>query len=994
MTQAKNTAITKWLKNIADSKIETEASCHDNDSNYWIGNPGKPINDEIRQEIEEARRAAFTKGFAKNSANFEDINFNASLEDWQLYAISALCCYLAGLWADHDLNIHNNPDIEMYFAANASALFSRNGFLDAEPEIYVTSIELIRLLLKEVESEETSERVIKKMLMMIEVENSKMKRKGGKLIPKDKSVVKNKLTDHIQFYIGTIESKIREPFENIKPEVSVLHIGPSAAKPFNTLITQGMSDQEMEVPVVYEYASKRIELMISLPAYWRLDADSLEQEEWAWPVDMLHKASLYPFVKNTHFEVGHTIDTGNPDDFAGFSCAIVTLSNETPEEFDKVEINGRNISFLCLYTLYEEELKLKLAEGAQQLRQLIHEKGENTTIIKPGRENYALEWFRDSFQSEESDGNNEIDFEKLSRLASQSSQPRAAEKSDEGEDPIKESNLIKEWCDSVVLNMLERAQNEIPISVMINLARTIDEQQELSAKELSIENSYKYALASTFALDANQAVYEWGKGKAVERIVKQLGDSSEEIELLCPGIIQLTLKLTPYVWVYEHKFSLDEAEDMRDRAWKKLCELSGPYSRKTKINIMEQAGRNYLGMRNLKSDLDACIIDWEEAAHRQGLLGWEEWEAGLFGGITYEALDSCQCPSDDENSQESLSKYLGSRLDNEIFYEDQYFAFIRISTEIFVERVNSQHGIDLDSASTYWAEAIMSSIEKIRAHKADQTLKDRRKSFGRRLTEFKWYLQYQWNLVTSKNRPDHAPGENMFSLRLYDIERDLGQNDFEQLISKAGGLQEFQQLLDWCNINQSRFTIRTINVLIDNGDVELGAKLLLHAKDAMNSGSLKMHIKYAEILLLAMDGFICFTNLSRIINSSQVLGSISLLFFYWVIWRPFWILVFMPDDNFFFSLDLVQIQKSCNWIIRFFRYFGIGLAALWFVEKLKITDFGSFDFWLCVVCGLSVTAYAESAAICAWTFWKNGCIGFFKELSRFKKAAGYKINKV
>lgn len=158
MTQAKNTAITKWLKNIADSKKETEDSCHDNDSNYWIGNPGKPINDEIRQEIEEARRAAFTKGFAKNSANFEDINFSGSLEDWQLYAISALCCYLAGLWADPDLDIHNNPDIEMYFAANASALYSRNGFLDAEPEIYVTSIELIRLLLKEVESEETSER--------------------------------------------------------------------------------------------------------------------------------------------------------------------------------------------------------------------------------------------------------------------------------------------------------------------------------------------------------------------------------------------------------------------------------------------------------------------------------------------------------------------------------------------------------------------------------------------------------------------------------------------------------------------------------------------------------------------------------------------------------------------------------------------------------------------------------------------------------------------
>ena len=110
MTQVNGTAITEWLKEIADRKKEREASCHDDESTQWFGNPGNPINTEVRKEIEEARRSGYTRGFAKKSAAFGSIKLDESLDEWRIYGISALCSHLAGLWVDNELDIHNNPD--------------------------------------------------------------------------------------------------------------------------------------------------------------------------------------------------------------------------------------------------------------------------------------------------------------------------------------------------------------------------------------------------------------------------------------------------------------------------------------------------------------------------------------------------------------------------------------------------------------------------------------------------------------------------------------------------------------------------------------------------------------------------------------------------------------------------------------------------------------------------------------------------------------------
>ena len=96
-----------------------------------------------------------------------------------------------------------------------------------------------------------------------------------------------KIEDHIRTHIGKVDVVWHELISDLV-HIDVHHVPPSPERDFHTLITTGMSDHPMNVPLVaqdFQYA----ELMIYLPASWpcrfELGAESeLSDERNYWPI--------------------------------------------------------------------------------------------------------------------------------------------------------------------------------------------------------------------------------------------------------------------------------------------------------------------------------------------------------------------------------------------------------------------------------------------------------------------------------------------------------------------------------------------------------------------------------------------------------------------------------------------------------------------------------------------------------------------------------------
>lgn len=80
--------------------------------------------------------------------------------------------------------------------------------------------------------------------------------------------------------------------------IDVHFVKPSAEFPFIRLVTSGMSDLPMTTPP--EVAVPRyIELMMTLPADWKLDQSALEDENWYWPIGFLKYFARLPHKYQT-----------------------------------------------------------------------------------------------------------------------------------------------------------------------------------------------------------------------------------------------------------------------------------------------------------------------------------------------------------------------------------------------------------------------------------------------------------------------------------------------------------------------------------------------------------------------------------------------------------------------------------------------------------------------------------------------------------------------
>lgn len=196
---------------------------------------------------------------------------------------------------------------------------------------------------------------------------------------------------HIERFLGPVANVFHE-IVSTDVHVDVHAVAPSAARPFWTLVTSGMSERPMTVPPGAEDFAFA-ELMITLPATWRLSMEDFQDERWYWPVRWLKTLACLPHEYATWLGFGHTVPNGDPPGPYGpgtdFCCMFVAPPVSLPEGFHTAHTpSGRAVSFYALYPLYREEMELKLEAGTDELLARF-EAAAILDDVRPGRKNVA-----------------------------------------------------------------------------------------------------------------------------------------------------------------------------------------------------------------------------------------------------------------------------------------------------------------------------------------------------------------------------------------------------------------------------------------------------------------------------------------------------------------------------------------------------------------------------------------------------------------------------
>lgn len=193
---------------------------------------------------------------------------------------------------------------------------------------------------------------------------------------------------HITTHLGAPSLWFHET-DQAEHAIDIHVIEPSASYPYVRLITSGMSQRAMTVP---DGAPPYAELMLALPANWQLDAASIQEEKWYWPVALLRHLAHFPHAHASWLGLGHSVPNGSPakpyTDSVGFSGAIILPPVSAPDAFASLSVDGKDIYFHCVVPVFAQELDLARRRGFAALLDQFNAH-DITDVVDPARRNAA-----------------------------------------------------------------------------------------------------------------------------------------------------------------------------------------------------------------------------------------------------------------------------------------------------------------------------------------------------------------------------------------------------------------------------------------------------------------------------------------------------------------------------------------------------------------------------------------------------------------------------
>lgn len=192
---------------------------------------------------------------------------------------------------------------------------------------------------------------------------------------------------HIAVHFGPVAFVLHELASHLIG-AHVYVVEPSAERPYQTLVTSGMSERPMTVPPgsgISPYA----ELMLCLPTDWPMTQAALQDERTGWPVRLLKQVARFPHEYGTWIGEWHSLPNGDPavpyapgTPFAG---VVVTPALDVSPEARTIEVaDGTRINLLALVPLHADEVALKVSQGTNALIAVL-DRGRVSELLDPTR---------------------------------------------------------------------------------------------------------------------------------------------------------------------------------------------------------------------------------------------------------------------------------------------------------------------------------------------------------------------------------------------------------------------------------------------------------------------------------------------------------------------------------------------------------------------------------------------------------------------------------
>lgn len=196
------------------------------------------------------------------------------------------------------------------------------------------------------------------------------------------------IEEHIEKHIGEIHMVFHEIVSEFT-HIDVHWVQPTKERPYNILVTSGMSDKPMNLPDEIEDKEnwELAEMMVILPADWKISQKDFEDNANYWPIYFLKMIARLPHQYNTWLGYGHTIPNGETAepfaDNTDLGCMLILppLLSFEQEVLKLYTKDGKRISFYTLVPLYREEMSFKMEHGVDALLDLFDKNKIDDTIV-------------------------------------------------------------------------------------------------------------------------------------------------------------------------------------------------------------------------------------------------------------------------------------------------------------------------------------------------------------------------------------------------------------------------------------------------------------------------------------------------------------------------------------------------------------------------------------------------------------------------------------
>jgi hypothetical protein len=207
--------------------------------------------------------------------------------------------------------------------------------------------------------------------------------------PADDTDYVNEIVEHVANHIGPVSNVFQEMHSDAV-RIDLLVVEPTESRPFTTLVTCGMSELPMRVPLEnpddlalipeLRYA----ELLLSLPPDWPLTPDAFQDESNYWPLRWLKRLARLPHQMDGWLGLGHTVPNGDPPQPLGsnttFAGWLIDEPVVLPRELIKLRAGQRVINFYAAVPLYADEMEFKVQSGGGMLGRMLDQKKVNEQI--------------------------------------------------------------------------------------------------------------------------------------------------------------------------------------------------------------------------------------------------------------------------------------------------------------------------------------------------------------------------------------------------------------------------------------------------------------------------------------------------------------------------------------------------------------------------------------------------------------------------------------